>query len=162
DSAGRVVVAGRGYVRVLVDKDGDGRADSAIDFADGPKDGAMGLLWEGNTLFCTGDGGLLRYTAGTDGRAAGPPELIRKLKTAGEQDAHAIRGGPDGGLYVLCGNNGRITRAYAQTPASPVKEPVAGCVLRFSPDLKTSEVVADGFRNAYDMDFNADGELFTF
>src|SRR5262249_20623883 len=27
---------------------------------------------------------------------------------------------------------------------------------------KASEIVADGFRNPYDMDFNSDGELFTF
>jgi putative heme-binding domain-containing protein len=35
-------------------------------------------------------------------------------------------------------------------------------MLRFAPDLKASEIVADGFRNAYAMDFNGDGELFTF
>src|SRR5213595_298202 len=43
DPKGRVVVAGRGYIRLLVDRDGDGRADSAVEVADGPKDGAMGL-----------------------------------------------------------------------------------------------------------------------
>src|SRR6266496_1560901 len=39
---------------------------------------------------------------------------------------------------------------------------VAGCVLRFSPDFKDCEIVAQGFRNPYCMDFNLDGELFTF
>jgi putative heme-binding domain-containing protein len=34
--------------------------------------------------------------------------------------------------------------------------------LRFTPDLQKTEIVADGFRNAYGMDFNLDGELFTF
>ena len=38
---------------------------------------------------------------------------------------------------------------------------MAGCVVRFAPDLKQSEVVADGFRNPYGMDFNLDGDLFT-
>jgi putative heme-binding domain-containing protein len=162
DTKGRVTVAGRGYVRILLDTKKTGKADRAIDFADGPKDGAMGLLWEGDSLFCTGDGGLRRYRIGADGHAAGPPELIRAMKTGGEHSAHAVRRGPDGWLYVLGGNNTGINRIYAQTPASPVREPVAGCVLRFSPDLKTSEIVADGFRNAYDMDFSAEGELFTF
>jgi putative membrane-bound dehydrogenase-like protein len=163
DPRGRVVVAGRGYIRVLVDDDGDGRADRAIDFADGPKDGAMGLLWEGSALYCTGDGGLRRYRdADGDGKADGPPELIRAMKTGGEHDAHAIKRGPDGWLYVLCGNMTGVNKSFAQLPTSPVKDPVAGCVLRFTPDLKASEVVADGFRNAYDMDFNLDGELFTF
>src|ERR1043166_8474105 len=41
DPKGRIVVAGRGYIRVLVDKAGKGKADSFISFADTPKDGAM-------------------------------------------------------------------------------------------------------------------------
>src|ERR1044071_3187984 len=49
DPLGRVVVAGRGYIRILVDDDGDGRADRAIDFAEGPADGAQGMLWEGTS-----------------------------------------------------------------------------------------------------------------
>src|SRR5262249_42036538 len=162
DPKGRVVVAGRGYIRILLDKDGSGRADGAIDFARGLKAGAMGLLWEGTSLFCTGDGGLLRYRAGGDGRADGPPELIRKLKTGGEHTAHAVRRGPDGWLYVLVGDQTRIDKSYAALPTSPVKEPVGGCVLRLPPDLKGCEVVAGGFRNAYAMDFNADGELLPF
>jgi putative heme-binding domain-containing protein len=31
-----------------------------------------------------------------------------------------------------------------------------------TPDLKASEIVADGFRNAYGMDFNPEGDLFAF
>src|SRR6266849_6579267 len=61
DPKGRVVVAGRGYIRILVDDDGDGKADRALDFARAPKDGAMGLFWEGDTLFVMGDGGLRRF-----------------------------------------------------------------------------------------------------
>jgi glucose/arabinose dehydrogenase len=163
DPQGRVVVAGRGYIRILVDRDGDGRADGARDFADAPKDGAMGLLWEGDSLCCVGDGALRRFRdADGDGKADGPSEVLCKLQTGGEHDAHALRRGPDGWLYVLCGNNTGIGRDLARSPKSPVRDPVAGCVVRFSPDFKTAEVVADGFRNAYDMDFNADGELFTY
>jgi putative membrane-bound dehydrogenase-like protein len=161
DPRGRVIVSGRGYIRILVDDDGDGRADRVIDFAV-TKDGAQGLLWEGSSLFFTADGGLRRYREGSDGKADGPSELIRAFKTGGEHDAHAIRRGPDGWLYFLCGNGAGVNKTYAQLPTSPIKEPVAGCVVRFTPDLKASEIVADGFRNAYDMDFNGDGELFTF
>ena len=73
DPRGRVVVAGRGYIRILVDDDGDGKADRAIDFADAPKDGAMGLLWEGDTLYFTGDGGLRRFRSKTATRPTAPP-----------------------------------------------------------------------------------------
>jgi putative heme-binding domain-containing protein len=161
DPKGRIVVAGRGYIRILVDDDGDGRADRAIDVAAEPKDGAMGLCWEGDTLHVTGDGGLRRFRI-KDDRAAGASELIRAMKTGGEHAAHAIQRGPDGWLYVVCGNNTGIDRSFAQTPNSPVKNPIAGCVLRFSPNLKQSEIVAHGFRNAYGMDFSLDGELYTF
>jgi putative heme-binding domain-containing protein len=158
DPKGRVVVSGRGYIRILV---GTNKAERAIDFADSPKDGAMGLLWEGDTLYVTGDGGLRRFTTKDGDHATGQSTLIRKMKTGGEHDAHALARGPDGWLYVLCGNNTAIDRTFAQLPTSPVKDPVAGCVLRFAPDFKHSEIVADGFRNAYGMDFNPDGELFT-
>jgi putative heme-binding domain-containing protein len=163
DPQGRVVVSGPGYIKILVDEQNTGRATRALVFADGPKDGAQGLFWEDSWLYCTGDGGLRRFRVarGAD-RADGPSELIRSLKTGGEHEAHAIRRGPDGWLYLLCGNSTRIDKTYAQLPTSPIADPVAGCVLRFTPDLKSSEIVADGFRNPYGMDFTVDGELVTF
>jgi putative membrane-bound dehydrogenase-like protein len=163
DPRGRVVVAGRGYIRILIDDDNDGRADRAVTFADGPKDGAQGLFWEGTALYCTGDGGLRRYRdADGDGRADGPSELLHPFKTGGEHDAHDIKRGPDGWLYVLCGNSTGIRKEFATLPTSPVRDPVAGGVVRFPPDFRGAEIVAHGFRNPYRMDFNADGELFTF
>jgi putative membrane-bound dehydrogenase-like protein len=163
DPKGRVIVAGRGYIRILVDDDGDGKADRAIEFADSPKDGAMGLYWEGDKLYVTGDGGLRKFVdRDGDGKADGPSTLIRAIKTGGEHTAHAIQRGPDGWLYVLCGNVAGIDKSYATAATSPIRDPVAGCVLRFSPDFKDCEIVAHGFRNPYCMDFNLDGELFTF
>ncbi len=163
DPKGRIVVSGRGYIRILADDDGDGRADRAIPFADEPKDGAMGLLWEGDTLTFTGGGGLRRLRdADGDDRADGPSELIRKVKTGGEHDAHQIRRGPDGWLYLICGNFTGIDGSWASLASSPIREPVAGCLIRFKPDSTGSEIVADGFRNAYDFDFNENGEVFTY
>src|SRR5262249_16712597 len=161
DPRGRAVVSGPGYIRVLVDDDGDGRADRAIDLVTGLKDGPQGLFWEDRTLYFMADGGLRRVTI-EDDRPTGPSELIRRMKTGGEHDSHAMVRGPDGWLYVLCGNNAGIDESYATLPTSPITQPVAGCVLRFTPDLQNSEIVADGFRNAYGMDFTLDGEPVTF
>jgi putative membrane-bound dehydrogenase-like protein len=161
DPRGRIVVSGRGYIKILVDDKETGKATRAIDFADTPKDGAMGLLWEDDSLYVTGDGGLRRFKTKDGDHAAGPSELLRKMKTGGEHEAHALRRGPDGWLYLLCGNVTGINKSYAELPTSPVTDPIAGCVLRFTPDLQECEIVADGFRNPYGMDFNSDGELFT-
>jgi putative heme-binding domain-containing protein len=162
DDAGRVLVAGRGYVRVLVDDDNDGSADRAIDLIDGLKEGPMGLLAEGDSLFVVSDGGLKRYR-GYNGRdRLKEPELLLALKTGGEHAAHAVRRGPDGWLYLLCGNNAGVRKELIRGDRSPVMEPVAGALLRLSPDFKTVEIVADGFRNPYSFDFNLDGEPFAY
>jgi len=161
DAKGRLLVSGRGYLRSLIDCDDDGKADTVIDFAKEPADGAMGMLWEDGYLYYVGDGGLRRVKE-KDCKAAGPSELLRKIATGGEHSAHCIRRGPDGWLYLLCGNNSGVDKSFATTEKSPIRDPVAGTVLRFSPDFKQSEIVADGFRNPYGMDFNGDGELFTY
>lgn len=161
DPKGRVVVAGAGYIRVLVDEKNEGKASKAVEVLSGPKDGAQGMLWEGDWLYYTGDNGLRRVKIADD-KPVGQPELIRAIKTGNEHAAHAIRRGPDGWLYLLTGDGAGIDKSYATVKTSPIKEPVGGGVLRFSPDLKESEIVAHGFRNPYDMDFNVAGELFTY
>ena len=163
DSDGRVLVAGKGYVRHLIDTDGDGKADKAVDVIPPPTDGPMGLLWEGDTLYMVSDGGLKRYRK-VDG--TGPtkekPDLLLKLKTGGEHDAHAVRRGADGKLWVLCGNTAGVMAKTITAKDSPVKDPVAGCVLRLNDDGTEVEVIADGFRNPYDFDFDYRGAMYTF
>lgn len=171
DSKGRVFVAGRGYVRILPDDDGDGRADRAIDFLDRPEDGSTGLFWHGPYLFLTGDGGLWRYVdADGDDKPDAAPIQVARVHTGNEHGAHAVARGPDGWLYLLCGNNSGSLARFA-SKSSPVRSPIAGGVVRFGPEVfeerfdpaaLRSEVVADGFRNPFGMAFSADGELFTY
>lgn len=163
DSQGRVVVAGRGYVRILIDEDGDGKAERYQQFSDLPANGAMGMFFIGPDLICTGDGGLLRFRdADRDDRADGPPDVFLKVKTGNEHDAHAIRRGPDGWWYLICGNTANVSAGYATLPTSPVKRPEFGTILRLKPDLTGGEIFAHGFRNAYDFDFGPAGDLYTF
>ena len=162
DSLGRVVVSGPGYVKILVDTDGDGKADQAKQFAEGPASGAQGMCFLGRDLLCTGDAGLIRYKdENADDKADGEPELFLKIKTGGEHNAHAIRRGPDGWWYLIAGNTAEITRGYVTSPKSPVSAPYGGVVMRLQPDLSGGEVLSDGLRNAYDFDFDANGELYT-
>lgn len=163
DAEGRVLVAGKGYVRALEDTDSDGVADRAVDILTDLKQGPMGLLAEGDSLFVVCDGGLKRYKGYTGkDKLNGPPETLLALKTGGEHDAHAVRRGSDGWLYVLCGNMAGVKKETIRGDRSPVKDPIAGALVRLSPDFKQVEVVADGFRNPYSFDFDIHGEPFTF
>ena len=171
DSLGRVVVSSRGYVRILIDTDNDGTADTFKQFADGPDTGAQGLCFIGRDLLCTGDQGLLRYTdRNADDRADGPPKLLLKAKAGGEHDLHAVRQGPDGYLYLMAGNMAGIDAKIASPYTSPVKKPLSGTLLRLSPSILSgrksrfprNEILAHGFRNAYDFDFNSLGDIFTY
>ncbi|MBO13322.1 MAG: hypothetical protein CMJ68_21515 [Planctomycetaceae bacterium] len=163
DSRGRVVVAGPRYVKILHDRDGDGRAESFSTFSDVPTGGAQGLFFDGNDLLATGDGALWRLRdADRDSRADGPPERILKIRAGGEHDAHAIRRGPDGWFYLLAGNGAGVTADYASLKSSPIRSPSAGTLLRLPPTLQGSEILVDGFRNAYDFAFNGQGDIFVY
>ena len=163
DSKGRVVVASSGYVKILIDQDGDGKADTAKLFSELPKNGTQGMYFNGRSLICIGDAGLLRFKdADGDDKADGPPEVFLKLKTGGEHDVHSIQQGPDGWWYVIAGNTAGINGRYATLASSPIKEPRAGVLFRLKPDLSGGELLADGMRNGYDFAFNAQGDLFTY
>lgn len=163
DTHGRIVVAGKGYIRTLIDDKNSGRATKVIDFTKDVKDQAMGLLWEEKEAFAVVDGGLWRFKIAKDGLTAdGPPELIRKLRTTSDHHAHAVRRGPDGWLYLIAGDSTGIDKSFASLPTSPISEPLAGCIIRLSPDLKHSEIIADGFRNPYAFDFDLTGAIWIF
>jgi putative heme-binding domain-containing protein len=158
---GRLIVAARGYIRLIEGTENE-KAGKAHDFAHPFADGAMGLLWDEGHLYATGGGGLRRFRDVDAGGIGKPSELLFACKTGGEHEAHAIVRNRDGWFYLLCGNSTGISAKTATLPTSPITDPMAGCLLRFPPDFKGCEIVCDGFRNAYGMDRNEDGELFTY
>lgn len=161
DATGRLAVSGPGYVKLLHDDDGDGRADRATTFCDHPGSGAHGMVFDGPHLICNGDNGLRRLVdADGDGRADGPKETWARLAHP-EHGANGLVQGPDGWFYLICGNNAGVSREHVQLPSSPVTDPYCGAVVRFSPDGRRSDVYAHGFRNPYDLDFSPTGQLYT-
>ncbi|MEZ6062952.1 MAG: HEAT repeat domain-containing protein [Planctomycetaceae bacterium] len=163
DSRGRIVVSGPGYVRTLLDINGDGKADRYREFADRPKTGAQGMYFLGPHLLCSGDDGLQIFRDDNrDGRADGDPEVFLRIQAGGEHHVHSIQKGPDGWWYIIAGNMSGVTSSYATLPTSPLKLPYAGTLLRLKPDLFGGEVLADGFRNAYDFAFSISGDIFTY
>jgi len=163
NARGEVVVAGPGYVKTLLDENGDGVADRARLFSEFPRTGAHGLFFDGNDLIATGDGAILRLRdADGDGVADGALEVLRTNMDDGEHGTHAVQRGPDGWFYVMAGNGPRPGAFQISSAASPVAEARQGALLRFTADFKTCEVVAPGFRNPYDFDFAATGHIFTY
>jgi putative membrane-bound dehydrogenase-like protein len=159
---GEVVVTGPGYIRVLIDEDHDGVADSVTDFAH-TDTGGMGMCFDGDSLYFVGDGGLWRLRdVNGDNQADAPAQKIIELPIA-EHGAHAIRKGPDGGLYLMVGNEAKL--AGFMGPIGPNgSHPIeGGALLRMSlGGAGGFRVIAEGFRNAYDFDFNRDGDIFTY
>jgi len=163
DSAGRPIVSGPGYLRTLLDDDGDGVYDRSLDWTREIKQGAQGLWSEGATLYWVADGGLWRsQDTDGDGVANAPAQRVLELPTGGEHDAHAIKRGPDGCWYLIAGNFAANISRMANDPNAPIARPRAGTVWRISPDFSRRGVWAHGLRNGYDFDFLPDGQIVTY
>lgn len=172
---GEVTVSGAGYIATLLDENGDGTAERAVEFT--KTKGAMGLCFgdDGKQLLAMHDGWLTEFRDDNLDRIAdGPPRKILRCAT-GEHGGHAIRKGPDGWWWVIAGNDAGIVTEFdeatkladdigidIQTGGDPEKRPLAGALMRISPDLKKILFAADGFRNPYDFDFNERGDVFTY
>ncbi len=162
DARGRIVVSGQGYIKVLEDTDRDGVADKAVTFSEFPKGGAYGLYAGATNIICVGDDAVWSLTdTDGDGRADGEPRALLKGTRQRGHSANGLVRGPDGWFYLACGNDAGINDSHAVLPGSPVKAVNAGAIVRFSPDGRFSEVIADGLRNPYDLAFNPAGNLFT-
>lgn len=121
------------------------------------------MAFDESGLLCIGDGGLWKFLdVNNNAMADAAPEQLLSIKTGGEHDAHEIRKGPDGWWYLIAGNGTPILPEFYAGSDSPIKNPRAGFLMRMSPDWKEKEIFAHGFRNAYDFDFNGDGDIFVF
>jgi putative membrane-bound dehydrogenase-like protein len=162
DSRGRVVVGNGQSIRTLADDDDDGEADRVIEFAKVER-GVMGMCFDGTTLYAVADGWLERFDDGDgDGVADGPPEKLIPLGL-GEHGGHSLRKGPDGWWYLIGGNDSAFSdEKHATLANSPIRKPEGGALLRLTADGRQSEIIAHGFRNPCDFDFNSDGDIFTY
>ncbi len=153
-------------VRMVVDRDGDGKADHATVFADGFKDAADGigaglLARKGDVFYtCIPDLWRLRDKDG-DGKA----EVKESLSTGYGvhvaflgHDLHGLKMGPDGRLYFSVGDRGlNVTTKEGKH----LYAPDCGSVLRCEPDGSNLEIFATGLRNPQELAFDNFGNLFT-
>jgi putative heme-binding domain-containing protein len=188
DDKGRLLVSdqeNKGICRVTPPPVG-GKGPTRVEKLDLKMSAAQGMLHAfGSLYFCVNGGpgsGLYRArdTNGDDQY----DELVKlkSLQGGGEHGPHALRLSPDGkSIYVIAGNHTRPPEGYSNNPvmtnwgedlllprqwdanghARGILAP-GGWIARTDPDGKTWDLFSIGYRNQYDMDFNADGELFAY
>ncbi len=151
---------------------------------------AQGLLWAFNSLYVvvnrrdtTGlmPSGVYRLTDADQDGALDKVQRLLELEGRGEHGPHSIIVGPQGDdLYFIAGNHTEVPESLTSLFPRPWREdnlfpsykdarghatqigPPGGWIARTDPEGKEWEVVGTGFRNAFDIAFNDEGELFTF
>lgn len=151
-------------VRLVEDKDGDGKADSSKVFADGfnsELDGiASGVLARHGKVWFTNIPSLWMLEEQKDGSVK-KNELLRgfgvRFSFTGH-DFHGLALGHDGKLYYSIGDRGSSVKG----PDGKVADlPDEGAVFRSNLDGTELEVVHRGLRNPQELVFDEHGNLFT-
>ena len=160
--------ADRDRVRLVEDRDGDGRADFDSVFATGLsriEDGtAAGVLARpnGDVYFASIPDLWLLKDADGDGKAEQRKSLGYgygvRFNISGH-DLHGLRMGPDGRLYFSMGDRG--LHVTGTPDGRVVSNPDSGAVLRCNPDGTGLEVFHTGLRNPQELAFDEYGNLFT-
>jgi putative heme-binding domain-containing protein len=186
DPKGRLVCSDqerKGLYRITPGKVGTSEP-SKIEKLDINITAAQGLLFAFDSLYISVNGGpgsgLYRAKYDTSTDTFGEVKKLKDIKGGGEHGPHALRLTPDGrSILLMCGNHtlppegfqhSRIPKNWQEDLLLPrqwdsnghargILAP-GGYVVKCDPDGKTWEMISIGYRNAYDMALNADGELF--
>ncbi|MDA1259430.1 MAG: DUF1080 domain-containing protein [Planctomycetota bacterium] len=160
-------------------------AAPVVEILDTPAGSAQGLLWAHDALYVNAqggpDGGLQRLRDRDGDGVFEEHAVLKRYGPPGEHGPHGIVLGPDGMLYLTIGNHVALPEGIS--PNSPFRNGAedvllerlwdprghavgvmapGGTVLRTDPDGKNWEVMFAGLRNAYDLAFAPNGELFTY
>jgi quinoprotein glucose dehydrogenase len=153
-------------IRLLVDTDGDGKADSSSVYAshfNQLEDGTgAGVLARGKDVYFTNIPKLYNLVdSNGDGKA--DERLVLSdgfgVRVAFRgHDMHGLVLGPDGLLYFSIGDRGYHVLTEA---GKLLHDPASGAVFRCELDGSNLEVFAKGLRNPQELAFNDYGDLFT-
>ncbi len=142
-------------VRLLADRDGDGRSDgSETLLAD--LDRPHGLDLHGGWLYVAETGAVRRIRFDPADPAAGVSgaleTVVSGLPAGGNHWTRTARIGPDGGLYVSVGSSCNVCEE---------EDPRRAAMLRFDPESGRGGLYARGLRNAVGFDWRpGTGELY--
>ena len=153
-------------VRLLVDTDGNGRADRSTVFAEGFNsllDGiASGVLARNGTVYFAN---IPDVTALQDRNGDGVADTRKTIAhgfgtrfSLTGHDLHGLKFGPDGKLYFSIGDRGsHVVSKEGRTFSYPDE----GAVYRCDADGSNLEVFATGLRNPQELAFDEFGNLFS-
>jgi len=188
DEQGAIIASREGGPLLRIsDSDGDQVPDEVKVLCEELKN-CQGMLCLNGDIYAVGEGpektGFYHLSGrNEDGTVKNIQLLFRFRGGMGEHGPHAPILGPDGMIYLVVGNHSGV-EGTPFAPSSPhqryypgdlvqpryedagghahgVKVP-AGTVIRTDVEGKTVELFAGGFRNAYDIAFNRQGDLFTY
>ncbi|HEX3147658.1 MAG TPA: PVC-type heme-binding CxxCH protein [Gemmataceae bacterium] len=165
-------------IQILVDKDGDGKADEAITFYQGPElYGPIGICvaaspnpdkkgaFSYKVFVCQSPDILVFEDKDGDGKADGPPKKFLTGFGGFDHDhgVHGINIGPDGKLYFTVGDTGvnglQSSDGKGRKYYKSDKDCQAGTVWRCDMDGTNLELLAHNFRNNYECCVNSFGEI---
>lgn len=151
-------------VRLIEDRDGDGKADTSSVFAEGfnklVTGVAAGVLARGDEVWFASIPELWRLRG--NGSAAQEREVLADgfgvhVAYSGH-DMHGIKFGPDGKIYWSIADCGaRVTTKEGKI----IDVADTGAIFRANPDGTEMELYAWGLRNPQSLAFNELGDLFT-
>ncbi len=166
DANPELLTADSEILRVLVDADGDGRADRSAVAADGFDEvtagTAAGVLVVDDDVFfaCIPSLWKLDDAARLEHRVT-PRSLQRGFGVHVGVTGHDLHGlvlGPDGRLWFTVGDRGA---SFTTAEGTTIDLPDEGAVYRCELDGSDLEVYARGLRNPQELAFDAVGNLFT-
>ena len=177
DPQGRILVSHQGnrMHRIRPARRNDPASQTIVEEIQTGVGGAHGLLYALGSLYAvTGAAhpqtGVYRIPD-IDGKGNfGTPELLLEISGGSEHGPHGIVLGPQRRwLYFIAGNATGLPAGLTRNLVSQIaptrhqqRPRPQGWVMRISPDGGQRELFSMGLRNAYDLAFDPEGELFTF
>jgi len=186
DDRGRLIASAQGGEGLFLIQPGTDGQPTQVVKQNVDLSGAQGLCWAFDALYAVVNGGPvsgLHRLKDTDGDGLlDADEYLMPIPGGGEHGPHAVILSPDQKtLHVIAGNHTKLPEGItasripqnwgedlllprrwdANGHAAGILAP-GGWILKIDPEAKEREIISTGYRNEYDIAFNADGELFTY